>query len=137
MAGEHSLALIIFRRSLDSLRQDIDVGGTPNLPAASSELTLGSLLRIPIATDALNDDDAASTHNKFCYYSRALWLKWDNRSLSPFDETILSIVILFNTALALHHRGLLIGTKSSSHLTKALGVYKMILSLVPKPKGGI
>lgn len=133
VAGEHGLALLTFRRALHSLRQGIHWEGTAKSLTTSSELTLGSFLRIPIASNALSEDNAVSPHNKLCYYFRALWIKCDNHSQSPFDDTLLSVVILFNMALTFHHRGLLIGNESDDRLTKALSIYKMILLIAPQP----
>lgn len=115
--GRHQAALKGFRKALNELRSTVkDICSDDHF--AHRPILVNDLARVPFA----NDDDAVSPHNDFCFYRRTVWMN----KLDLEDENLPSMVILFNLAVTCHSLGL---NKSGEYLSKALELYKMILSV--------
>jgi hypothetical protein len=150
--GQYNNALASFRRAFAEVQESVANAADPakrqpkdywhphNQPEGTEDETIRVESETIISSVALGDCESAegknaSPGNPFSVYNHAFVFR--NIALNPMArqqaierDTILSTVILFNTALAYHRKGLHGGADSSNHLRKALQFYSMTTGLL-------
>lgn len=132
-------AIYSFRHSLECLKSGYhaspggEVDETDNALCEATETLRMSLIQSPICLDQ-SFLHSVTPHNAFDIYSVAfLYTDLDNHADSFYYEV--SIIILYNMALAHHLAGLSATTSNSKrHLQEALRYYKMSLTVFQSRK---
>lgn len=114
-AGRHEEALQVFLATLEMIRSRVE-----RQEDEKSSMSLPSTFKPSDACRVSIPSLNGSPHNSFELYSRALLISEETES-----EVLLSMVVLYNAAIAYHHQGL----QFSGSMMRAMSMYKMTLSL--------